>query len=155
MPSSFSPVADVIEPVSSSSADAAAGTSAATKTRLATLANNCPRTCVMVFLSFTRCPALIARAVGVGSHIRGCWLCRCRGDGLKNRCGLSATKKSRWPYRLLSPGKPLSDCLECYAASVSEGRALGDRALGDPGRKTHRPPDWHRPSRGGRRQQRI
>jgi hypothetical protein len=40
--------------VSNWSADAAVGVNAAARTRLATLANNWPRTCVIVSLSFTR-----------------------------------------------------------------------------------------------------
>src|ERR1700730_15598245 len=51
-PSSFWPEAEVIEPVSNWSAEAVLA--APTRTRLATLANNWPRICVIVFLSFTR-----------------------------------------------------------------------------------------------------
>src|ERR1700681_1943830 len=53
-PSIFWPVGPVIEPVSNWSADAAVGVNAAARTRLATLANNWPRTCVIVSLSFSR-----------------------------------------------------------------------------------------------------
>src|SRR5215831_16935246 len=49
-PSSFWPEAEVIEPVSNWSAEAVLA--APTRTRLATLTNNWPRICVMVFSSF-------------------------------------------------------------------------------------------------------
>ena len=50
-PSSFWPEAEVIEPVSNWSAEAVV--TAPTRTRLATLANNWPRICVMVIFSFS------------------------------------------------------------------------------------------------------
>src|SRR5215475_3789708 len=69
-PSSFWPEAEVIEPVSSCSAEAVLA--AATRTRLATLANNWPRICVMcVFLLRTVAGCASGRlSVGLATVIR-------------------------------------------------------------------------------------